>query len=169
MDFYLGQIILFAGNYAPANWAFCNGQLLPISQYSALYSVLGVTYGGDGQTTFALPNLSGRVAVGAGNGPGLSPYAVGDQMGQEQVTLNSNQMPTHSHTVNANGGEASSTSPVGNLPAPAESAGYAPNANATMSQQMIAPSGGNQPHENRQPLLALNYLICVNGLYPARP
>lgn len=169
MDFYMGQIILFAGNFAPQGWAFCDGSLLSIAQNSALFSLLGTTYGGDGQTTFALPDLRGRVAVGAGNGPGLSSYPLGMVGGEEQVTLTTNQMPLHSHAVNASGGEGASSSPQGNLPAATEGASYDANAGTQMGQNMIAPVGGNQPHDNRQPMLALNYLICVQGLYPSRP
>lgn len=173
MDPFIGEVILFGGNFAPRGWALCDGQLLPISQYSALFSILGTTYGGDGRTTFALPDLRGRSAIHQGNGPGLSDYRLGQKGGVEEVTLTTGQMPAHKHTASIEAtapiprGGASST-PVGSYMA--EGGVYATSKNTTMAADAIAVgnTGSSFPHENRQPYLVLNYIIALQGVFPSR-
>jgi len=171
MDPFIGQIIMFAGNFAPRGWALCDGQLLSISQNSALFSILGTTYGGNGQTTFGLPDLRGRVALHPGQGPGLSNYTLGQQSGVENVTLTTNQMPIHGHTV-APG--SSTDTPNANSPANAVPAAndqqqlYSTEANASMRPTNSGNAGGSQPHDNLQPLLCVNFIIALEGIYPSR-
>jgi microcystin-dependent protein len=170
MDPFLGEIRLFPYTFAPRGWAFCNGQILSIAQNTALFSLLGTTYGGDGRTTFGLPDLRGRVAVSSGQGPGLSPYELGATGGAESVSLTESQMPTHQHHVSVNGASGGSNSPVNRyLGRVAGGTAYAaaPN-NRTLNAGAIAPAGGGQPHENRPPHLTLNYCIALEGIYPAR-
>ncbi|MDO6596380.1 tail fiber protein [Oceanihabitans sp. 2_MG-2023] len=172
-DPYLGQISMFAGNFAPRGWAFCDGTLLPINSNQALFSLLGTIYGGDGRTTFALPDLRGRAPIHAGQGPGLSNYSLGQGGGVEQVYLTTNQLPSHSHTTQVN-----ATSPIGrgqNSDDPtnnfwAEGGSYAPTSNTTMSTNavIVVPTGGSQGHENRQPYTTINYIIALQGTYPSR-
>lgn len=161
---FLGEITIFGGNFAPVGWMFCAGQILPISQYDALFSLLGTTYGGDGQTTFALPNLQSRVPLHMGNG-----FTIGQTGGAESVTLNPNQLPIHTHTANANS-TGGLDSPGGNVWATAS--GTIPYAadppNATMNPANIKQSGGNLPHDNMIPTLTLNYIIAVEGVYPSQ-
>ncbi len=168
---FLGEIRMFTGNFAPQGWAMCNGQILSIAQNTALFSLLGTTYGGDGNTTFALPNLQGRVPIHQGQGPGLSPYNLGQTGGIESVVLVSAQIPAHTHSVNAATTGGNQASPAGGFPA-IESTGtslnYAPASNTTMSGSMIAPNPGGQAHENRQPFLAVNFIIALQGIYPSR-
>jgi microcystin-dependent protein len=171
---YIGQISLFAGNFPPRNWAFCDGQLLSIAQNTALFSILGTNYGGNGQTTFALPDLRGRVPMhtGSSTGPGLSPHSLGEVSGAENITLISSQMPAHSHFVNGVASGGNQSSPAGNLPA-IESTGtsldYSNAAtNATMNAGMIGIAGGNQPHSNMQPYSCVNFIICLYGIFPSR-
>jgi microcystin-dependent protein len=169
---FLGEIRMFAGNFAPVGWAMCNGQILPISQNTALFSLLGTFYGGNGTATFALPDLRGRVAIHLGQGPGLSPYNQGQIGGVENVTLLSSQMPVHNHLVNAVGSGGNQPSPSGNLPA-IESTGTSldySNAAATgqMSPGMIANAGGGQPFPVIQPYLCINFIIALQGIYPSR-
>lgn len=176
---FVGQIILFAGSFAPTGWALCNGQTLSIQQYQALFSLLGTTYGGNGTTTFNLPDLRGRVAVSAGQGVGLSFYALGEQIGAENVTLQSNQMPQHNHTVKAQAVAVSVVPPTGaylgqqpavgkNTPPGFVPGSAGPSTAVTMAQDMIGGAGGSQPHSNIQPTLALNYIIALQGIYPPR-
>ena len=186
MEGFLGQIIMFGGNFAPRTWAFCDGQLLAISSNSALFSILGTIYGGDGRTTFALPDLRGRVAMHAGRGPGLSDYRLGQRGGFEQVTLNQTQMPFHTHgaavTTTANmlaeSRAGNTTDPAGNMLA-AGSNIFRANARAddvAMDPAMLdvnvqvqnQNAGGSQPHENRQPYTVVNYIICLQGTFPSR-
>ena len=167
----IGEIRMFAGNFAPYGWAFCQGQILPIAQNTALFSLLGTTYGGDGRTTFALPDLRGRVPVGFGQGPGLSNRVIGEQFGSELVTLNINQMPSHNHTVNAVTTEGNQNLPTNSLPANTKTLDkeYSDaNANTTMKATMVNYSGGNQPFSVMQPSLGMNYIICIYGIYPSR-
>lgn len=168
---FLGELRLFGGNFAPQGWALCNGQLLPINQNQALFSILGTTYGGDGRTTFALPDLRGRVPTHQGQGSGLSPYVIGETLGVESVTLNVNQMPAHQHTVNASANKGNKASPIGEYPA-TDAAGITAEYNATptgvMNAGVISPAGGNQPHENRQPTLVLTWIIALQGIFPSR-
>lgn len=173
LDPFLGEIALVPYNFAPQGWAFCDGQLLAISQNTALFSLLGTQFGGDGRTTFALPDLRGRVPmhVGGGPGPGLSPYAIGEMGGVEGVTLLATQMPSHNHGLNANSANGTSDSPVNgimgrNASGVPQYSGGAPN--ATMAAAAIAATGGNQPHENRPPFLGLNYIIAMQGIFPSR-
>ena len=163
---------MFGGNFAPRGYAFCNGQLLSISQNTALFSILGTTYGGNGTTNFALPNLQGRVPIHFGNGAGLSPYVLGQQAGTEGVTLNSSQMPIHNHLVNSVGNGGNQASPVGGLPA-VESTGTSLNysnaaATGQMSPTTIANAGGNLPFTVIQPYLAINFIIALQGIFPSR-
>jgi microcystin-dependent protein len=168
MEPFIGQIQMFGFNFAPRGWALCNGQLLSIAQNTALFSLLGTTYGGNGQTTFALPNLQGRVPMHQGNGGGLTPRVMGEQSGTETVTLISTQMPQHNHTVNA-ATNATSKNPSANLPGlTAAGSSYSPTASVQMSPTMINPSGGSQPHENMQPFLVVNFCIALEGIFPSR-
>lgn len=167
-------------NYAPVGWALCNGQLLSIAQNQALYALLGTTYGGDGRTTFALPDLRGRCAIGTGQGPGLQPYAQGQTGGVENVTLTPAQMPQHTHGLAANNGNGTVSSPAGTVLANAQVTIERGNTvdgntylqgtpNTTMSPQAIQPTGGNLPHTNMQPYIAMNYIIALVGIFPSRP
>jgi len=171
VETFLGEIRMFAGNFAPTGWAFCQGQLLPIAQNQALFSLLGTTYGGDGMTSFALPDLRGRVPVGFGQGPGLSNRVIGEQFGSELVTLNINQMPSHNHTVNAVTTEGNQNLPTNSLPANTKALDkeYSDaNANTTMKATMVNPTGGNQPFGVSQPSLGVNFIIALQGIYPSR-
>jgi len=177
MDEYLGIVKLFAGPFAPQNWAYCDGSLLQIRQYSALYAVIGTLYGGDGVNTFALPDLRSRVAIGAGSGPGLSPYQPGNKGGTEKVTLTVQQLPVHTHntlisqtvaTTNdpATGILAKSNYPNPETGDPIPSNTYAATSNGQAAN--ISSAGGSQPVSLLQPYLGMNYIICINGLYPSR-
>ena len=166
---FLGEIRPFPYNFAPRGWAFCSGQILPISQNTALFSLLGTQYGGNGQTNFALPDLRGRVAVAAG-----SNYVVGEQEGVETVTLTLSNMPSHSHVPQCTNNLANQPSPTGNVWA-ADGAGITseygppdPNNQAPMAPQAISTVGGGQPHVNLMPYLAINYCIALQGIFPAR-
>lgn len=165
---HLGEIRMFGGYFAPLGWAFCQGQLLPISQYDAVFSVLGTTYGGDGQTTFALPDLRSRLPIGQGAGPGLTPRVLGQQMGTESVTLTPNQMPGHTHALRASSRPAGSAGAVGGVPAALPSDLAWSSAVASEPMAATSPAGSNQPHENRQPYLGVNYIICLEGIYPSQ-
>jgi len=167
MDPFIGQLMCVGFNFAPRGWALCQGQLLAISQYQALFSLLGTMYGGDGRTTFGLPDLRGRVPIGFGQGPGLSSHNQGSAGGTETVALTAAQMPSHSHAVNANNSDATDTVPTNQYPA-AGGAYTANNPNTTMNANMIGASGGNQAHQNMQPFLALNWIIALEGVYPSR-
>lgn len=171
MDPFLGQISLLAFNYAPKGWAQCNGQIMSISQNTALFSLLGTVYGGDGVTTFALPDLRGRVAINQGQGPGLSTYLIGQAAGVETVTLNTTELPAHAHPaqLHASNAGVNQEEPQNHLPG--ETAIYtdgAANQIMNAASVTVGPTGGNQPHENRQPLITLNYCIALNGIYPSR-
>jgi microcystin-dependent protein len=170
---FLGEIVLFAGNFAPRSWAFCAGQVLAISQNTALFSILGTTYGGNGQTTFALPDLRSRVPVGQGQGPGLSSYSLGQQAGDESITLTVNEMPAHSHaaTVACFNGDGNTGRSRGAFPADnSQSNTYNTTADNQMNPAMVQVglAGGSQPHPNIQPYTTLNYIICVEGIFPSR-
>ncbi len=178
----MAEIRLFAGNFAPRDWAFCNGQVMSIAQNTALFSLLGTTYGGDGQNTFALPDFRGRVPVGTGTGPGLSSRYQGEMGGSETVTLNIQQMAIHTHQATAGGGlttgigKGDSGNPQGNYIDDSTIAtdlfkangGGAPMKGAEGITVTNQPQGGNQPHTNMQPFMALNYIICTEGIYPSR-
>ena len=164
---FLGEIMIFAGNFAPRGWAMCNGQILPIAQNTALFSILGTTYGGNGQTTFALPDLRGRAPVHFGQGPGLSSYSLGQSGGVESVALLQTQLPQHSHVANASSADATSSKPDGTVPS--SGGAYAAASDGTiMSPGFITGGGGNQPHENVQPYLAVNFVIALEGIFPSR-
>jgi len=180
----IGEIRLFAGDFAPKSWAFCNGQLIPIASNTALFSILGTTYGGDGQSTFALPDLRGRAPVGMGQGPGLSPYAIGQVAGVEGVNVLVTQLPAHTHALSnatfamvAHGGAGNSGGPGGAIPAK-EAAGVTQTySNAPKDTTMaanalkggnLAATGGGQAASVVQPYLALNYIICMEGIFPSR-
>lgn len=160
---FVSQINLFSFNFAPRGWAQCAGQLLPINQNQALFSLLGTTYGGNGTTNFALPDLRGRVPVGFGNG-----VTLGERAGAETVTLTSAQMPTHNHAVSASSAAPAVGSPTGNTWATGGSAAYASTTNTAMSPLALTNAGGNQPHENRAPSLTLNFCIALQGIFPSR-
>lgn len=174
MEPFIGQIGLFGFNFAPRGWALCNGQLLSITQNSALFSLLGTTYGGDGISTFALPDLRGRVPNGQGQGPGLSDYQIGQASGTENVTLIQSQMPQHNHPLNVSSSPATSNNPAGTVLAVSADANegavntYGTTINATANPQAIGLAGGNQPHENMQPYLTMNYCIALEGIFPSR-
>lgn len=163
---------MFAGNFAPRGWALCNGQILAISSNAALFSILGTTYGGNGVSTFALPDLRSRVPLHPGQGIGLSSYVLGEQTGLENVTLNTSEMPAHSHTVNAVASGGNQASPAGGSLA-IESTGTSldySNAAPTspMNASMIAPAGNTLPHSNIQPILCVNFIIALTGVFPSR-
>ena len=165
---FLGEIRLFPYNFAPRGWAFCSGQLMSIAQNTALFALLGTTYGGNGQTTFGLPDLRGRVAVSSGQGPGLSFYNLGQQAGTETVTLTQSEMPMHSHLVNATLNDQNNSSrPSGAFLTAGNTYNATPDG-TVMAPQMIQPSGNSQPHSNIQPYLALNYCIALEGIFPSR-
>lgn len=173
-DNFVAEIRMFAGNYAPRGWAFCNGDLMAISQNTALFSLLGTTYGGDGRSTFALPDLRGLAPLQAGQGPGLSNRVLGDRGGSASVTLTSAQMPAHSHVANSVNGGGDQSAPGGNVWAQAVSGrrampAYAATANAAMAAGALAGTGGSQPHDNMHPYLALNFIIALQGIFPPRP
>ena len=166
---FLGQIVWFAGNFAPKNWEFCNGELLSINSYQSLYSLLGTTYGGDGRTTFALPDLRGRVPLSPGHGPNLSNYSEGEKGGLETVALTTNQIPVHTHQLVASSTIDNTDVPAGNILAEANENIYSTSTSnlVNMNTAAISDTGGTG-HENRQPILATNYIICINGIYPSR-
>ena len=167
---FVGEIRMFGFNFAPVGWALCNGQLLPISQNQALFSLLGTTYGGDGTTTFALPNLQSRVPLHQGQGAGLSAYAQGQVGGAETVTLAAAQMPGHTHPVKASSSAATSDRPGGRVLARSGSHIYTPEPDTTtvMNATMLGAAGGSEPHDNIQPYLAVNFCIALEGIFPAR-
>ncbi len=175
---YLGEIRMFGGNFAPRNNAYCAGQLLSIAQNTALFSLLGTFYGGNGTTTFALPDLRGRVPISMGNGPGLTPRVIGEQGGSENVTLLSTTTPMHNHVVNA-------TTDIGNLTGPSDKAIPAEPTDGTnpgtlyvvppntitpvaMATQAVTFTGGSQPHQNMMPTLAISIIIALQGIFPSR-
>ena len=166
---YIGEIRMFAGNFAPSGWAFCNGQIQAISQNSTLFALIGTTYGGDGVSTFALPDLQGRVPLCQGTGPGLTTRVIGEKAGTETVTVTSNQLPSHSHAVNAISTGATQPSPSSGLWAagPAVYSSAAPSGGA-MNAGAIGLSGGNQPHENMTPFLGVSFIISLFGVFPTR-
>ncbi len=167
---FLGQVIPVPYNFAPNGWAFCNGQIMAIAQNTALFSLLGTSFGGDGRTTFALPNLQGRVAINAGQGTGLSPYNLGDTGGADMVTLILSQLAEHSHGALGFGRAGDNTSPAGaDWARPAIDTPYGTSSPAgAMSAAATSATGGGQPHENRQPYLVLNYVIALQGIFPSR-
>ncbi|AGC41676.1 phage tail collar domain-containing protein [Myxococcus stipitatus DSM 14675] len=171
-DQFIGEIRIFAGNFAPQGWALCEGQILSIAQNQALFAILGTTYGGNGQTTFALPDLRGRYPMQSGQGPGLSPRALGEQGGVETVTLISTQMPAHTHSLNVSSQDGDTETPVGTVLA-ADTEATATNyrsapIDGTMNPMAIGIAGGSQPHQNMCPFLVLNFIIALEGVFPSR-
>lgn len=164
----LAYIAMVAFNFAPVGWALCNGQLLSIAQFDSLFTLLGTTYGGDGVTTFALPDLRSRIPIHGGQGPGLSPYVLGQTGGIEAVTLNVNQIAGHTHVPQCTSDPGNSTSPGGAIWGSTSGDNlYAASApGAAMAAQAIGAAGGSQPHENRQPYLGVNYIIALTGTFP---
>lgn len=168
---FIAGIVLFAGNFAPRGWAFCNGEILSIAQNTALFSLLGTTYGGDGQTTFALPDLRGRVPVGTGNGPGLPSISLGQAAGEPTHTLILTEIPAHNHSLNAFSEPGDNSAPQNNLLANSGATDReyrATGTNVVMGPSAIGLAGGSQPHNNMQPYLGMNYIIALVGIYPSR-
>jgi microcystin-dependent protein len=166
---FIGQIQMFGFNFAPRSWALCDGQLLPISQNSALFSLLGTIYGGDGRTTFALPELRGRMPMHFGNGPGLTNRAIGQKSGEQSHQLTEAEMPNHIHTRPVTAAVGDSTTPVGTVPATANDgeSNYS-TAAAGLSSNNAASSGGSQAHNNLPPYLVINFSIALFGVFPSR-
>lgn len=167
---FIGEMIWVPYNFAPVGWAFCDGQLLPIAQNTALFSLLGTTYGGDGKTTFALPNMQGRLMINAGQGPGLSEYVQGETGGEATHTMLQSEMPAHSHGFQASTVTGTVTTPAGTIHASSASGKqYGPNPGASMPAGVLGGAGGNQPHNNMMPYGTLNCIIALQGIYPSRP
>jgi len=166
---FVGEIRIFAGNFAPSGWMFCAGQLLPIAQYEALYSLIGTTYGGDGQSTFALPNLQGRIPIHSGTSTSGGSYVTGEQGGTESVTLTPAQMPAHTHPLYATKDPANQRNPAGSRFALTESPLYAaPDPSpATLAGEALGFAGSGQPHSNLQPYLCVSFIISLFGIYPS--
>ena len=166
---FLGEIGIFSGNFPPRGWAFCDGQLLPINQNQALFALLGTTYGGNGRTTFALPDLRGRMPIHGGQGNGLSNRTLGEAGGAETHTLRTEEMPAHAHAAGAASGAGTSASPKGNVWAGSvrRDNQYAGGGDAVMKPDAVAASGGGRPHENMPPYLALSYVIALQGVFPS--
>lgn len=168
MEPFIAEIRMVAFGFPPRGWAFCDGQLIAISQNSALFSILGTTYGGDGRTTFGLPDLRGRTPIQQGSGPGLSTYRLGQKGGSENVTLTANQTPSHTHGMQGNNADATGGDPAGNLPAAVSKPAYAnAGAMAAMNAAAVTNSGGSQHHTNTQPTLAVYFCIALVGIFPS--
>lgn len=182
MDAYIGEIRIFGGNFPPRDWAFCNGVLMSVQQYSALFSVLGTAYGGDGIRTFALPNLQGSVPMGAGAGPGLTPRSLGDTGGSTSVQLTTATMPAHNHGVACSNTSGNSPAPTGNFPAASDQnrttkiysdTPYSLGPSGLLNPLALMPTGGSNgnalAHNNMMPYMAVNFIICLSGIYPTPP
>jgi microcystin-dependent protein len=167
---YLGQIAIVSFDFAPQNWAICEGQLLPIDQYTALFSLIGTTYGGDGVTNFALPDLRGRVPINQGEGPGLEPYVIGQIGGEEQVSLTIAQIPAHTHPLLGQSALGASANPTGNIWAAQSRLNIYSSAvpDSPMGGGAIGTAGSGLPHDNRSPYLTINYIIALFGVYPSQ-
>jgi microcystin-dependent protein len=167
-DPYIGEIRLFGGNFAPVDWALCDGRLLQISQYDTLFNLIGTTYGGDGQNTFAVPDLRGRVPVGQGRGPSGITYTIGQVAGQEQVTLTTQQLPPHTHPLTVSTAGGSADSPDGAFLATTPDVTMFINDTPTraLPANLVGPAGGSQPHSNVMPTTAINSIISLAGVYP---
>lgn len=166
---YVGEIRMFAGNFAPAGWMFCDGQLLPISEYETLFQLIGTSYGGDGESTFALPNLSSRMPIHMGQGPGLSSYTLAESGGVEEVTLSTSQIPAHSHSFLTYNATSNSPNPGNNLIGLSTQAEiyYGDNPGQAMNAGSINPVGSSQPHYNMQPYLVVSFIISLFGIFPS--
>jgi microcystin-dependent protein len=167
---FVGEVRMFAGNFAPVGWMLCEGQVLAIADYDVLFNLIGTTYGGDGVSTFALPDLRSRVPLGDGAGSGLSTYTIGQTGGVETVTLTANQLPVHTHPFNADLLAGSTANPAGRLYAkyPGSVPVYATGGQFQMNAGVVSPAGGSQPHDNLQPYVAINYIISLFGIYPSQ-
>ncbi len=167
---FLGQISMFAGTFAPRGYSYCSGQLVPIDQNDALFALIGTTYGGDGQTTFALPDMRGRLPISQGTLSGGSSYVIGQAAGTETVTLTSNQMPIHSHTFPSNSASGTAVSPSGGVIASTSLGPFATGAttDTAMNVASLGVAGGNQPHDNIMPFLCVGFIIAMEGIFPAR-
>jgi microcystin-dependent protein len=167
---YVGEIRMFAGNFPPNGWMFCEGATLPISENEVLFQLIGTTYGGDGEETFNLPNLASRVPIHMGTGPDGTTYQIGEMAGTEQETLSTAQIPAHSHALLASGAPGTETGPAGNLTGqPATKRIYAAvTGPAAMNPASVTPAGGSQPHENTQPFLCINFIISLFGVFPSQ-
>lgn len=175
MDPYVGEIKLFAGNYAPIGWALCNGQIMHIQQNPMLYSVIGNIYGGDGKTTFALPNMQGMAPMGQGAGPGLTPRNIGDEVGGTTQTLTIQQLPSHTHVPNGTSVSSTTTAKAdptnntwGSEGANAQFKPYASSVNAAMNPLALNTTGGSSAHNNMQPFLTLSFIIALEGVFPPK-
>lgn len=167
---FVGEIRIFAGNFAPNGWAFCDGRLLAISEQETLFNLIGTTYGGDGQSNFALPDLRGRAPVHQGQGPGLSNYTQGQTGGQETVTVTTQQMPAHGHSFLASTSGGSSSNPQNNvIGSPPSVTLFIEDVPAlALTPQVVTQTGGSQPHENRMPYITINYIISLFGVFPSQ-
>lgn len=166
---YIGEIRIFAGNFAPLGWAFCDGSSLAIAQNSALFSLIGTTYGGDGVNNFNLPDLRSRVPVHAGQGTGLSAYVLGQSGGEESVTLTTAQIPSHAHVPQGSSNNGTSVDPTNNYWAASATTQFVPgaSANATMNPSTLGNAGGSQPHDNMVPFVGLNFILSLFGIFPS--
>lgn len=170
-DPFIGEIRMFGGSFAPAGWALCQGQLMPISENEPLFNLIGTTYGGDGQETFALPDLQGRIPIHQGQGPGISQnYIIGEKAGVESVTLTTQQIPIHSHSVLASTDPATSTLASGNITAATNQLEvYTENSpTKTFAPNTLSPTGGSQPHDNMMPFLVITFIISLFGIFPSQ-
>jgi len=167
---YVGEIRMFAGNFAPNGWMFCEGQTLPISENEVLFQLIGTTYGGDGEETFNLPNLASRVPLHMGTGPNGTTYQIGEMAGTEQETLTVQQIPVHTHPMTASTAPAQGTNPQGSVPAQSSLVTlYSPEQpSVSLASNAITPVGGSQPHENCQPFLCINFIISLYGIFPSQ-
>ena len=164
---YIGEIRMFAGNFAPSGWEFCSGQLLPIAEYDALFNLIGTTYGGDGQSTFALPDLQGRLPIHSGSNS-QSSYVIGQKAGVETVMVTAAQMPAHTHVRYGSSSTADSRSPSGELPAVSTHAAYGTTTAAPMASTALSSTGGNVPHDNLQPFACVSFIISLFGIFPTQ-
>jgi microcystin-dependent protein len=166
---YVGEIRMFAGNFAPAGWAFCSGQVMPISENDVLFTLIGTTYGGDGQETFALPNLQSRLPIHMGTGSSGTTYQIGESGGVESVTLSTQQIPSHTHPFIVSGDSGSQSNPGGAVPGTGITVYRASQpANVPMNAAAVTNAGGSQPHDNMQPFLCINYIISLFGVFPTQ-
>jgi microcystin-dependent protein len=167
---YVGEIRMFAGNFPPNGWMFCEGQTLPISENDVLFQLIGTTYGGDGESTFNLPNLASRVPIHMGTGPSGTTYQIGEMAGTEQETLTTQQIPVHTHPFTASTAVANSNSPANQVIAQSTQRAVYFEANTTtnLAPSSIGPAGGSQPHENTQPFLCINFIISLFGVFPSQ-
>ena len=172
-DPFIGEVRMFGGYFAPEGFAFCDGQLLSVSQHSDLFSLIGTIYGGDGESTFGLPDLRGRTPIHMGTGADLSPRLIGQRLGTEDETINANTMPTHTHSINASSDTVSESNPTNNLPGKDttpnlyRNAAFPPPGQTTMNNAMVQNTGGSQRHNNMMPFLAVHFIIALYGIYPS--